>query len=240
MWERKFGWRSRQILLNRRSVRGRRRRRHDESRRAKSESRRLFSYAVSLVAALMLQLNPRTQFRGVVLPKVTASKPLFSSCPSDITPPHFDPDSLLPSSHLSLPLLPSLSSPASFVTWEPPPPTTALIFPTFLLLPLATPPTRDLCLAFHTSATFGEVLLSMEHDPSAFNLYIATKKGRVLKVGAKLDLGKVLEAASRDGDGWELKEGWALEMVGVPKGSQGEAWVAGWKQEVKDGVKTIL
>jgi hypothetical protein len=176
----------------------------------------------------------------VALPKITAAKPLFSSCPIDITPPHFDPDSLPPSSLSSLRLVPATSSASPFITWTAPPTDTPLIFPVFLLLPLTTPPTRDLCLSFHTSATFGDVLLSMEHDPTTHQLYIATKKGRVLKVGAKLDLGKVLAAAGKDGDGWELKEGWALEMVGVPKGAEGEKWVQGWKEEVKQGAAALL
>ena len=85
-------------------------------------------------------------------------------------------------------------------------------------------------------ATFGDTLAAMEEDPAEFNLYIATKKGRVLKVGAKLELGKVLKAAAGEvgsGDGWELKEGWALEMVGVPKNAKGEEWIKNWKEELK-------
>lgn len=83
----------------------------------------------------------------------------------------------------------------------------------------------------------------MEHDPAMINLYIATKKGKVLKVGAKLVLEKVLKAASGGeggDDGWELKEGWALEMVGVPKGEKGDEWVKKWKEEVKEGVAALL
>lgn len=116
--------------------------------------------------------------------------------------------------------------------WQPPPPSTALVFPVFVLNPLTTPPTRNLCLSFHTTSTFGDELRAMEQDPAEFNMYIVTKKGRVLKVGAKLELGKVLAAAGKDGDGWELKEGWALEMVAVPKGAAGETWVANWKAEL--------
>lgn len=80
----------------------------------------------------------------------------------------------------------------------------------------------------------------MDHDPATLNMYIATSKGRVLKVGAKLTLEKVLLAAGRDGDGWVLQEGWALEMCGVPKGVKGDDWVAGWKKDVKEGVAAIL
>ncbi|KAL8278920.1 hypothetical protein RQP46_008589 [Phenoliferia psychrophenolica] len=132
--------------------------------------------------------------RGVKLPKGT-SKALFATCPIDITPPHFDPTFLPPSSLPSHPLLPSPSSSTPYTPFTAPATSTPLIFPTFLLLPHASPPTRDLCLSFHTSSTFAVVLESMEHDPSQLQLYIATVKGRVLKVGAKLTLEKVLAAA---------------------------------------------
>lgn len=80
----------------------------------------------------------------------------------------------------------------------------------------------------------------MEHDPATLQVYISTAKGKVLKIGAKLELGRVLDAASKDGDGWEMKEGWALEMVGVPKTVQGENWIATWKEEVKLGANSLL
>lgn len=118
----------------------------------------------------------------------------------------------------------------------------------FLLLPLSSPPTRDLCLEFDERATFADVLEYMEHPPASLDLYSATKRGRVLKIGGKLNLGKVLEMASRvrpggeegERDGWELKEGWSFEMVGVPKGAEGETWVKEWKEEVKRDTKAIL
>ena len=174
--------------------------------------------------------------RGVVLPRRLPSEPLFHNCPIDITPPHFDPDALDPESRPTLPLSPSEDKSVTFVNWKAPPPSTPIIFPIFLLKPLASPPSRDLCLSFHISATFGDTLAAMEEDPAEFNLYIATKKGRVLKVGAKLELGKVLNAAAGEvgtGDGWELKEGWALEMVGVPKNAKGDEWIKNWKEELK-------
>jgi len=87
----------------------------------------------------------------------------------------------------------------------------------------------------------------MEHPPLSLDLYFATHRGRVLKIGGKLTLGKVLEMASREKkegqekrDGWELKEGWSFEMVGVPKGREGEEWVREWKEEVREGSKAIL
>ena len=185
------------------------------------------------------------QVSGAVLPK-GASKKLFEKCPIDVTPPHFDPDALPPDSLPELPLLPMTSADVTLdLQWKAPPTDTPLIYPVFLLLPLASPPTRDLCLEFHTHASFGQVLESMEHDPAQYQCYIATVQGRVLKVGAKLLLGKVLEAAAKvkEGekvDGWELKEGWALEMVAVPKGAEGEKWIASWKDEVKKGVGALL
>lgn len=73
------------------------------------------------------------------------------------------------------------------------------------------------------------------------NLYLSTRKGKILKIGFKLTLGKVLEAAGREeGDGWLLSEGWSLEMTAVPKGPVGDDWVKGWKEEVKNGARAIL
>ncbi|BGP40290.1 HSP70/90 co-chaperone [Rhodotorula kratochvilovae] len=192
-------------------------------------------------AALVLALTQR----GVVFPRPTAKKALFADCPTDVTPPHFDPDIMPVSSLPTIPLLPPSPPSADYVPWQPAPPETPLVFPVFLLLPLASPPTRDLIMAFPEQATFGDALQSMEQDPSAVQLYLATARGRVLKIGAKLTLGKVLAAAgqARAGepqDGWELKEGWALEMVGVPKGPKGEEWIQGWKAEVKAGTAAIL
>ena len=158
-----------------------------------------------------------------------------------MTPPHFDPDFLLPHSLSTLPLLPPLKPTATpFVTWEAPSIDLPLVFPVFLLFPLNDPPSRDLCLSFNTSSTFGDFLQVMEYDSNLLNLFISTAKGRVLKVGAKLLLGKVLEAARKDGDGWELREGWALEIMGVPKSVEGDQWVAKWKEEVKRNTVAIL
>ncbi|KAM0791510.1 hypothetical protein ACM66B_005962 [Microbotryomycetes sp. NB124-2] len=170
--------------------------------------------------------------RGVLFPRPTPQKPLFHNCPTDVTPPHFDRDSLPPQSSSDLPLVPATASKHPFVNWAPPPLETPIVFPSFLLMPLARPPTRDLCLEFHEQATFGDMLMSMEHDPSATQLYVKTFKGRVLKVGAKLSLNQVLVAASKEPqDGLVLQEGWAFEFVGVPKGSEGEEWIQQWKHE---------
>ncbi|GAA6034111.1 hypothetical protein JCM8097_000701 [Rhodosporidiobolus ruineniae] len=191
-------------------------------------------------AAVALALSAR----GVIFPKPTPKNPRFSTCPTDVTPPHFDPDVVPLSSLPSVPLLPPTND-ASYVPWSPPPPHTPLIFPVFVLLPLEKPPTRDLIMAFPEDATFGDALQSVGRDASSTQLYLATARGRVLKIGPKLTLGKVLEAAGKvkegeERDGWELKEGWALEMVGVPKGSEGEEWIQEWKKEVKAGGKAIL
>ncbi|KAK4049475.1 HSP70/90 co-chaperone [Microbotryomycetes sp. JL221] len=176
--------------------------------------------------------------RGVIFSRPTTQKPLFSSCPTDVKPPHFDPDALPPAP----PLVTKAASTGQHVTWTAPPIETPIVFPCFLLSPLAQPqPTRDLCLEFHEQATFGDMLSSMEHDSSSTQMYMATHKGRVLKVGAKLTLNQVLVAASKEPqDGWELQEGWAFELVAVPKGEQGERWVQQWKQELQNGRKAIL
>ncbi|GAA5975895.1 hypothetical protein JCM11641_002831 [Rhodosporidiobolus odoratus] len=185
--------------------------------------------------------------RGVLFPRPTPKASLFSSAPTDVRPPHFDPEVVPLSSLPSVPLLPPTppTDASSYVPWSAPPPHTPMIFPVFLLLPLERPPTRDLIMSFPEDASFGDALQSMGRDPSTNQLYLATSRGRVLKIGAKLTLGKVLEAAGKvkegeEKDGWELKEGWALEMVGVPKGSEGEEWIQEWKKEVKSGSKAIL
>jgi tetratricopeptide (TPR) repeat protein len=196
------------------------------------------------------------ELRNVVFPKPTNKKPLFSLCPTDVTPPHFEPSSLPLTSSPSIPYFPpsttSTTSTAPYIPWVSPPPTCPLVFPIFLLLPLALPqPTRDLCLSFDERSSFKDLLESMDHSHLSLDLYLSTFKGRVLKIGGKLTLGKVLELASRpkqgddvikDGrDGWELKEGWAFEVVGIPKGDpRGEDWIKEWKEEIRNGTKAIL
>ncbi|GAA5840273.1 hypothetical protein JCM9279_002332 [Rhodotorula babjevae] len=211
-------------------------RRRREAEKAEKERRKMLGDA-----ALVLALTQR----GVVFPRPTAKKALFAGCPTDVTPPHFDPDIMPVASLPSIPLLAPSPLPADFQPWQPAPPETPLVFPVFLLLPLASPPTRDLIMAFPEQATFGDALQSMDQDAQAVQLYLATRRGRVLKIGAKLTLGKVLAAAGKvkEGDapdGWELKEGWAFEMVGVPKGERGEEWIQGWKKEVQAGTAAIL
>ncbi|GAA5916552.1 HSP70/90 family co-chaperone CNS1 [Sporobolomyces salmoneus] len=212
------------------------------------KERRLREGNESMVQALKL--------RGVVFPRPTTRIPLFHHCPTDVTPPHFEPSSLPATSSPSIPdyapLNPSPSATtAPYVPWVAPPPSSPLVFPIFLLLPLARPqPTRDLCLEFDERATFHDLLESMDHSPASLELYFSTHLGRVLKIGGKLTLGKVLEMASRPrqgqkagekNDGWELKEGWVLEMVGIPKGDErGEEWIKEWKEEVKNGTRAIL
>ncbi|KWU46977.1 hypothetical protein RHOSPDRAFT_31109 [Rhodotorula sp. JG-1b] len=191
-------------------------------------------------AAVALALTQR----GVVFPKPTSKTPLFSNCPTDVTPPHFDPDIVPLSSLDTIPLLPPAPTATDYQPWQAPPPETPLIFPVFLLLPLETPPTRDLIMAFPEEATFGDALASMGRDASTTQLYFATKRNRVLKIGAKLTLGKVLAAAGKvkEGeapDGWELKEGWAFEMVGVPKTSAGDDWIQNWKKELQQGAAIL-
>ncbi|POY74658.1 hypothetical protein BMF94_2420 [Rhodotorula taiwanensis] len=192
-------------------------------------------------AAVVLALSQR----GVVFPKPTPKAALFANCPTDITPPHFDPDVVPLTSLDSVPLLPPSAGSSDYSPWQPPPPETPLIFPVFLLLPLETPPTRDLIMAFPEDATFGDALASMGRDTSTTQLYFATKRNRVLKIGPKLTLGKVLAAAGKvkegeQPDGWELREGWAFEMVGVPKTSAGDEWVQNWKKELQSGAAPAI
>lgn len=100
-------------------------------------------------------------------------------------------------------------------------------------------------MAFPEDATFRDALASMGRDASSTQLYLATKRNRVLKIGAKLTLGKVLATAGKvkegeQPDGWELREGWAFEMVGVPKTSAGDEWVQKWKGELQSGAAPAI
>ncbi|GAA5940812.1 uncharacterized protein JCM15063_000887 [Sporobolomyces koalae] len=192
------------------------------------------------------------KLRGVVVPKPTAKVPLFHHCPTDVTPPHFEPTALPPTSSPDIPYYaPSLpansSSTAPYIPWVAPPPESPLVFPTFVLLPLAQPPTRNLCLEFDERATFHDFSESMELDPNEYDLYFATVRGKVLKVGSKLTLAKVMAMAAKakegqEADGWELKEGWVLEVVGIPKSekARGEEWIKEWKEDLKNGTRAIL
>jgi hypothetical protein len=160
-----------------------------------------------------------------------------------VKPPHFDPNVLPPQCRSTLPLLPPLkpNPDVPFITWVPPDLNTPLNIPAFLLFPLNDPPSRDLCLTFPTESTFGDFILSMDHDPSLLNLYISTTSGKVLKIGPKLNLGKVIQGAKDGpGSGWELREGWALEIMAVPKGEKGDQWIVEWKQQVKANAISIL
>lgn len=69
-------------------------------------------------------------------------------------------------------------------------------------------------------------------------VYAVTKNGRILKVGRKLTLKKIIEAAAQklpDGkmDGLDLVEGWCLEFYIVPKGDAEAEWIQEMKRRLK-------
>jgi len=174
----------------------------------------------------------------LALPKGWSPDTARKACPAEITPPHFDPESSPASSSSKIPL----SKPEQ---WSPIPAMTPLIFPIFLLRPLATPPTRDLILTFHQDVTFGDQLdafnaqnAGQARSPGEEVVYAVTKSGRILKVGRKLTLKKIIEAAAQklpDGkmDGLDLVEGWCLEFYIVPKGDEEASWIQEMKKRLK-------
>lgn len=87
-----------------------------------------------------------------------------------------------------------------------------------------------------------------QHDPQflsaypgrvdAVDVYAVSSRGRMLKLGKKLELHQVLlqSATTKDGskDGMDLVGGWALELYLVPR--QGDAagkWIAEMKADLK-------
>jgi hypothetical protein len=101
-------------------------------------------------------------------------------------------------------------------------------------------------LTFHQDVTFGDQLdaFNAQHgarqhrDPSEEVIYAVTKAGRMLKVGRKLTLLKLIKAAVKeqaDGttDGLHLVEGWCLEFYTVPKGDKETQWVQEMKARLK-------
>lgn len=98
---------------------------------------------------------------------------------------------------------------------------------------MAEPPTRDLVLSWEEDAVIWDHISSLvsPSDPPS-SVYVTTRKRRVLKVGKALTWKQVLKAA-RDpakADGVELLGGWCLELVWVPDGERGKAWIDGWKR----------
>jgi hypothetical protein len=101
-------------------------------------------------------------------------------------------------------------------------------------------------LTFHQDVTFGDQLdafnaqnAHQQRDPTAEVVYAVTQKGRILKVGRKLTLKKIIEAAAQkvaDGsiDGLDLVEGWCLEFYIVAKGQSETRWIAEQKAKIKN------
>ncbi|KAI0034417.1 hypothetical protein K488DRAFT_45503 [Vararia minispora EC-137] len=126
------------------------------------------------------------------------------------------------------------------------PSSTTLIFPVFFLYPQyaitdaipsfveATPFTLHLESMFPPSAPPPNWDVSREYVAGALTVYAMTRRKRLLKVGKKMSLRDVCEAArAKEGeerDGLELKDG-CLTFVVLPKGEEEHKWVAQFKRE---------
>ena len=183
------------------------------------------------------------QNSGLVVPKDWSPATSRTACAAEVKPPHFDPEDEVVRKSASIPL----SAPSD---WSSPPSSTPIIIPVFLLRPLASPPTRDLILAFHSDVTFKDQIEAFNasqssverRQPGAENVYATTQHGRILKVGPNLTLGKMIQGArkalpSGKQDGLKLVEGWCLEFYILPSGDREQKWISDMKaQFAKDGI----
>lgn len=184
------------------------------------------------------------QSLGLVVPKDWSPAASRAACAAEVKPPHFDPEDEVVRKNAIV----SLSAPSD---WSSPPLSTPLIIPVFLLRPLASPPTRDLILAFHSDVTFKDQIEAFNasqssverRQPGAENVYATTQYGRILKVGPNLTLGKMIQGArkalpSGKQDGLKLVEGWCLEFYILPAGDREQRWISDMKaQFAKDGIR---
>lgn len=90
---------------------------------------------------------------------------------------------------------------------------------------------RDFIPNWSDDTTLNEQLQVLtQQDPSFGSLeyFTITKKGRILKIGRKLSLAQVCNAAHKEGDGIELVGGWSLEVYCLPSERAKE-----WAEEMK-------
>ncbi|KAH8928160.1 hypothetical protein BT69DRAFT_1346846 [Atractiella rhizophila] len=101
-------------------------------------------------------------------------------------------------------------------------------YPVFLLSPFSTPPTRDLIVSFSEQATFADAL--PQDVLEQCGIFAVTRKGRILKMGKKIVLAKLIDGCWKDAekDGLELKDGWCLEFYLIQKGREKE-----WSEEMR-------
>jgi hypothetical protein len=85
--------------------------------------------------------------------------------------------------------------------------------------------------------TIAEQFDGMGLDAS-YDAYLATARGRLLKLGRKLSLAAVFaaavpKAADAERDGVALKEGWCIEVFAVPRGAEADTWAAEMKASLR-------
>jgi len=143
-------------------------------------------------------------------------------------------------------IIPSQSDDGSDNTYEPhfdteDPDGTTLIFPVFFLYPQHA--TSDVISQFVEDTPFGAHISSMfppqasppewdkegQYVDGRLSIYATTKNGRLLKVGKKMTLRDVCNAAKSQGnDGLELKNGY-LTFVILPVGDVEKKWIEEYK-----------
>jgi len=168
--------------------------------------------------------------------------------PNETAEPHFDPEALPAHSKPDIPL----SGPKA-KTWRAPDPLrTPLIFPVFLAYPEYFQ--SDLISKFHEDNSVGAYLDEMfpgpgsgvprlswdvhgEYNANTLNVYAATHKKRLLKVGRKMTLRDVVDRCAKDAekpserDGLVLADG-LLSLAVLPKDTPAEQnWIDNFKKD---------
>lgn len=166
--------------------------------------------------------------------------------PDNPNPAQFDPDSLSPLSSPTLPLLGEKK-------WIPPDPIrTPVVFPILFLYPvhfqsdLISHFHEDTSIASHLDLMFptteaGETLpwdTKKEYVNSNLNVYVTTKRKRLLKLGKKITLREVLDKGAMNADkakgierdGVVMMNGF-ISFVILPKGEGETKWIAQFKAD---------
>ncbi|ORY25815.1 hypothetical protein BCR39DRAFT_542841 [Naematelia encephala] len=177
-----------------------------------------------------LALQRAIDARGLITVKT-------GSPPDNPHPLHFDPEALPP----ELPLY----DPNSTQKWVPPPASTPLVFPVFLLYPQHSQ--SDLITHFHEDTSFEDQLNDVfaespawdtvrEYTPGNLVVYAETRARRLLKVGKELTLREVLAKAARKDDEGKEKDGVVLRdgllsFVVLVKGTKEKEWIDDFKSK---------
>ncbi|PWZ03837.1 TPR-like protein [Testicularia cyperi] len=168
--------------------------------------------------------------------------------PDNPNPARFDPESLLPSSLDSIPLV------GASTKWTPPDAIrTPVIFPVFFMYPQHAQ--SDFVSDYHEDTPVGVYLETMfpdsargslpwdtkgEYYASNLQVYATTKSMRLLKIGKKLSLRQVIDQGFQDApagkdkvkdrDGMVMRDG-ILSLVVLPKGDAEQKWINEFKAQ---------